>query len=158
MNDGTDEDFGSDDHGHHEENESCRAVYGQCNSQEKPDGQVMSKNELRPRSPDMATRENCVSEVGSDVQDAISAASQYGAENRHSCKERTDDNIGSRILLRHMPRPRNMRWEARKEIASYSLDSVGIRQLFFRIEALVHMSSSSINVAQKREKITEESK
>ena len=101
MNDGTDEDFGSDDHGHHEENESCRAVYGQCNSQEKPDGQVMSKNELRSRSPDMATRENCVSEVGSDVQDAIRAASQYGAENRHSCKERTDDNIGSRILLRH---------------------------------------------------------
>lgn len=56
MNDGTDEDFGNDDHGHHEENESCRAVYGQCDSQrEKRRGQEW----VGPPSSEKATRENC---------------------------------------------------------------------------------------------------
>jgi hypothetical protein len=62
MNDETDEDFGNDDHGHHEENESCR------------------------------------------------------------------------------------------------VDSVGIRQLLFRIEALVHTGLSSMNVAQVKRRVIYESK
>lgn len=41
-----------------------------------------------------------------------------------------------------------MRWKKRKGIASYSLDSVDIRQLLFRIEVLVYTRLSSINVAQ----------
>lgn len=44
-----------------------------------------------------------------------------------------------------------MRWKKRKGIASYSLDSVGIRQLLFEIEVLVYTRLSSINVAQGKE-------
>lgn len=46
----------------------------------------------------------------------------------------------------------------KREIASYSLDSVGIRQLLFKIEALVHTSLSSMNVAQVKRRVIYESK
>jgi hypothetical protein len=76
MNDGTDEDFGNDDHGHHEENESCRAIYGQCDFQR---GRRRSDSGLEwvaaPKFREGDEGKLCVPEAGNVVRDAIRAAS-----------------------------------------------------------------------------------